>query len=139
MHVVGGNGRDGTPTGLSCESLATITDGAAHTYVASEYQTRTRPGRATFWAYGHASYNQSSAVPFDATFVPDYNRCVAAIAKQVGPGGSPICKRAFAGGHPGVLNVLKADGSACFVGVGVDRGVWMAAATIQGGEPPDPE
>jgi prepilin-type N-terminal cleavage/methylation domain-containing protein len=139
LHVVGGRGRKGTPTGLSCEGMAAITDGASHTVVVSEYQTRTHPGRATYWAYGYHSYNQSSAVPFEATFVPDYDRCAAAIAKLVGPDGSHICKRAFAGGHPGILNALRADGSAGFVAAGVDKRVWMAAATIQGGEATAPE
>ncbi len=134
MHVIGGRGRTGIPCGLTCEGMASIQDGASNTILVSEYHTRTRPKRATFWAYGYTSYNQSSAIPFAVNFVPDYDRCEADVAKLGIPSGFNICKRVFASHHPGGLNVLRADGSLGFAMATVQSRVWMAAATIAGGE-----
>jgi len=134
MHVIGGGGRTGIPSGLTCEGMASIQDGASNTMLVSEYHTRTRPRRATFWAYGYTSYNQSSAIPFDVNFVPDYDRCEADIARTKKVASFNICKRVFASFHPGGLNVLKADGSLGFARTTVNSQVWMAAATIAGGE-----
>ena len=134
MHVIGGQGRSGIPSGLTCESMASIQDGSSNTIIVSEYHTQTRPKRATFWAYGYTSYNQSSAIPFAINFVPDYDFCEAGIAKQNIVSGFNICKRVFASFHPGGLNVLKADGSTSYVKTTINSRVWMGAATIMGGE-----
>jgi prepilin-type N-terminal cleavage/methylation domain-containing protein/prepilin-type processing-associated H-X9-DG protein len=143
LHVIGGTGRSGTPSGLQVETMATITDGTSNTGMVAEYSvkdlsTTRAQRRRSFWAYGYTSYNQSSAMPYSITLLPDYEFCIGNNRwRQQIPvsNGAHACKRAFGSLHPGGMNVLKADGSVYFMKNSVNlRGVWMPLATIQGGE-----
>ncbi len=135
LHVVGGLSRGTKATGLSTESIAAITDGTSNTAMVSEYHTRTRNRRRTFWAYAYTSYNQSSATPYTAALNPDYDKCYEAVNKGFIPKAAEhVCKRAFGSFHPGGLNVLKADGSVFFVKSTINLKVWQALATMQVGE-----
>lgn len=134
LHVIGGQGRNGAPNRLTCESASTVRDGLSNTIAVSEFHTATNRRRATFWAYGYTSYNQSSATSFGSAFVPDYDRCVADISNKFGVIFIHICKRSVASFHKHGVNVLKADGSVRFTRDSVDGRVWMGSATIGGGE-----
>ncbi len=147
LHVVGTkapyidntvdfNGRQIHPAeDLNVERISDIIDGTSNTAMISEYHTKTRNRRRTFWSYTYTSYNQSSATPWEVGFMlPSYNQCI--IGMQAG--GAPdsnTCKRAFGSLHPGGLNVLLADGSTRFLSDSINlRGVWMALSSIAGEE-----
>ena len=141
LHVVGGGSginADGSMSNrnrMGCEKSATIRDGTSNTVAVSEYTTRTQPERRTFWAYAHTSYSLSSALPFSATFVPDYLKCNELATRGFIPAEQQdVCKRAFASMHPSGVNVLKADGSVSFVKSSIAIGTWQAMGTVQGGE-----
>jgi prepilin-type N-terminal cleavage/methylation domain-containing protein/prepilin-type processing-associated H-X9-DG protein len=114
--------------GLGAESHASITDGSSNTVMLSEYATRTRPRRNSFWGYTYTSYNQSSAVPQNRTLLNDYDRCVA-----LGTDSNP-CKRGWGSFHTGGVNAVMGDGSVRFMKTTIDMNVWIAYATIAGGE-----
>jgi prepilin-type processing-associated H-X9-DG protein len=112
---------------LKAEKFANVIDGTSNTVMLGEYATRTRPRRTSFWAYTYTSYNQSSAVPQSRTFNPDYNACAAL-------GDSNPCKRAWGSFHPGGMNVAMGDGSGRFIRQTIDMNLWVAVASIAGGE-----
>jgi prepilin-type N-terminal cleavage/methylation domain-containing protein/prepilin-type processing-associated H-X9-DG protein len=114
--------------GLTAETFASVTDGTSNTVMIAEYATRTRPRRASFWAYTYTSYNQSSAVPQSRTFLPDYDRCVA-----LGTDSNP-CKRGWGSFHTGGMNAVMGDGSVRYFRDSLDMNLWVAWATIAGGE-----
>ena len=113
--------------GLTAETFGSVTDGTSNTVMIAEFHTRTHTRRGSFWAYTYTSYNQSSAVAQSRTFLPDYNACTA-------QGDSNPCKRGWGAFHTGGMNAVMADGSVRFVRQGMDMNVWIAMASIAGGE-----
>lgn len=113
--------------GLQTERLTDIIDGTSNTLMVGEYATRTSPRRATFWAYTYTSYSQSSAVPQSRTLMNDYDACVAL-------GDSNPCKRGWGSFHTGVINFVWCDGSVRPVRTSIDMNLFVALATIAGGE-----
>lgn len=141
LHVVGGGANvnsNGTITGpnpLTCETVASVRDGTTNTVAVSEYHTRTQNDRRTFWAYAYSSYSLSSALPFSATFTPDYVKCYELSNLGFIPADQQhVCKRAFASLHSGGLNALKVDGSVTFIKNTINPATWMALATVDGDE-----
>ena len=122
-----------TEKGLSCERFAAVTDGTSNTLMVGEYATRTHPERRTYWAYTYTSYNQSSATPQSRTLVADWDRCVLID----GPSGSNACKRAWGSFHGDIINFVLVDGSVRPVHMNIDLNLFMALATISGGEVAD--
>jgi prepilin-type processing-associated H-X9-DG protein len=138
MHVIGSdlNGNGAAEGGLVVERMADILDGTSNTSLVSEYHTKTRNRRRSFWGYTYTSYNQSSANPYKAAFAPNYEDCNLAVQRGIIPAPAQhVCKRGFGSLHPGGLNLLKADGSVVFIKDTVNLiGVWMPLATVEGGE-----
>jgi prepilin-type processing-associated H-X9-DG protein len=117
---------------LQPERVGDITDGTANTLAVTEYHTRTNNPYRAFWGYARNQYSQSAAMPVAATRLPDYDECV----RQVGNGDpADMCRRGFASLHAGDgANALFADGSVRFFTRGLDGRVFMALATIAGGD-----
>lgn len=117
---------------LSVESFASVLDGTSNTVAVAEYHTKTHNARRTFWAYAYTSYNQSSAVAQRRALIADYDKCI----EIGGTGGEGPCKRGFGSLHNGGgINALKVDGSVAFLAAEtLDLDIWLALATIAGGE-----
>jgi len=117
---------------LGVETFANVTDGTSNTICVAEYHTKTTNGRRTFWAFAYTSYNQSSAVAQRRALIPDYDKCI----EIGGTGAEGPCKRGFGSMHSGGgMNALKVDGSVTFLAAQtMDLDLWMALATIAGGE-----
>ena len=120
------------PTGTT-ERMTSIIDGTSNTLLVGEYTNIDVPRRATFWAYGYTSYNQSSVTSESRILGNSYNRC----RNSPGNGGNNPCKRGFGSNHPNGLNFLMADGSVRFVSYNVDINLLAAMATMAGGEVAD--
>ena len=112
---------------LRAETFAAVIDGTSNTVMFSEFATRTTPSRSTFWAYTYTSYSQSSAVPQTRTLTNDYDKCVSL-------GDSNPCKRGWGSFHTSGMNAAMGDGSIRFVRQSIDLNMWVATATIAGGE-----
>src|SRR5262249_51968726 len=112
------------------ERIANITDGTSNTVAITEYHTRTMNRFRAFWGYGRNQYSFSAAMPPQATRIPDYDEC----ARQMFGDPSAICRRGFASFHSGGANALFADGHVVFLNFSLDGRVFMALATIDGGE-----
>jgi prepilin-type processing-associated H-X9-DG protein len=110
--------------------VATITDGTSNTIAFTEYTTTTTARFSKFWGYGRNQYCCSDAMIPQATRIPDYGACAAALNGDA----SAICRRAFASLHTGGANAGFADGSVRFISNSLDGRVFMALATIAGGE-----
>jgi len=131
LHVVSGPHSFGGVGRTHCETLASITDGTSNTMLVSEFHTKTRPRRGTFWAYSYTSYAAGSASDQARSRIPDYDRCTAI----GGNGGADPCKRGLgASFHPGGAQASLCDGSVRFISNTVTIPVWQAIATIAGGE-----
>jgi hypothetical protein len=127
LHITGN-------LGLRPETYARIRDGTSETWMVGEYQTRTHPGRRTYWAYSFGPYNTSDATPQARTLLPDYDACVAqgdGTLESQNP-----CKRGWASFHPGGMNFLCCDGAVHFVSRSVNLEVFCEMATIAGRETP---
>ena len=127
LHITGN-------LGLRPETYARIRDGTSETWMVGEYQTRTHPGRRTYWAYSFGPYNTSDATPQARTLLPDYDACVAqgdGTLESQNP-----CKRGWASFHPGGMNFLCCDGAVHFVSRSFDLEVFCEMATIAGRETP---
>lgn len=138
MHVVvvmnNGQSHPQCPTGNQ-ERFATITDGTSNTLLIGEYTNIDVQRRASYWAYGYTSYNQSS--------ITDQTRILGNIYggqgrlgcwDLPGAGGDNPCKRAFGSFHSQGLNFAFADGSVRFVQYNVNILTLAAMATVDGGE-----
>jgi prepilin-type N-terminal cleavage/methylation domain-containing protein len=121
------------PGSMNRESIQSITDGTSNTLIVGEYATRTRNGRAVYWASAYASDSLGDIVSFPPQtrqFWPDYQAC----SDAGGVSGSNLCKRAFASFHTGVINWCFADGSVHSISTNIDLTVLAAMATIANGE-----
>jgi prepilin-type processing-associated H-X9-DG protein len=129
LHVVPAPGLAGVVRQLTCESVSGVTDGTSNTVAVTEYHTRTNNPSRAFWGYALNEYSSSSAMPTTAARIPDYDECVC----EVGAG-SYLCRRAFASLHTGGANAVFADGSVRFLANNLEPRLFMALATIAGGE-----
>jgi prepilin-type N-terminal cleavage/methylation domain-containing protein/prepilin-type processing-associated H-X9-DG protein len=130
LHVVHEAPLPGMVRTFRPERIADVADGTSNTLAITEYHTRTNNRLRAFWGYGRNQYSFAAAMPALATRVPDYDECARQEAGDV----SAICRRGFASLHPGGANALFADGSARFLSSSLDGRVFMALATIAGGE-----
>jgi prepilin-type processing-associated H-X9-DG protein len=119
---------------LQPESVASITDGTSNTIVVTEYATRTNLGKSKFWAVGRNQYVFSAAMPAAYFRIPDFNTCVAAYTNGGTVDVANACDRAFASFHTGGANAVFGDGSVRFLSTNLDGRLYMALATIAGGE-----
>ncbi|MEZ6060070.1 MAG: DUF1559 domain-containing protein [Planctomycetaceae bacterium] len=128
LHWVGGD-LNSNPSGkYSCVKMRDVVDGTSNTTFVGEFHTVTSPRRGTFWGYTYTSYVLSCATPESRTLVADYDKCAS-------QGDSNPCKRAWGSLHSGgSINFLLTDGSVRGISPNIDMGIWLAAATIQGGE-----
>jgi hypothetical protein len=118
--------------GLTTERVQDILDGTSNTLLVVERSTKTHPQRHTFWAYAHASYWSSSAVPQSRILLNDYDACVAVNPADDGP-----CKRGMSSFHnagANGFNALLCDGSVRFITAHIDLNILCALSTIAGGE-----
>jgi prepilin-type N-terminal cleavage/methylation domain-containing protein/prepilin-type processing-associated H-X9-DG protein len=120
----------GMKRNLGPERIASITDGTSNTVAITEYHTRTMPGFRAFWGYGRNQYGFAAAMIPQSTRIPDYLACKDAEFGDT----SAICRRAFASFHTGGANAVYADGSVHFLSTSLDGRVFMALASIAGGE-----
>jgi prepilin-type N-terminal cleavage/methylation domain-containing protein/prepilin-type processing-associated H-X9-DG protein len=130
LHVVHDTAIAGVVRSFRRERLADITDGTANSLAVTEYHTKTAytSGRA-YWGYGRNQYSLATACPLAATRLPDGMDC-----ERATNGLTPACIRGTGSYHPGGSNAVFADGSVRFVHQNIDGRVWMALATIAGGE-----
>jgi prepilin-type N-terminal cleavage/methylation domain-containing protein/prepilin-type processing-associated H-X9-DG protein len=126
LHVVNGNVNQARS--LKFERVADVRDGLSNTLAITEYHTLSNNRNRAFWGYGRNQYSHSAAMVPISNRIPDYDRCVGF--------GHPVfyCARGFASLHPGGANALLADGSVRFFQRTLDPRVYMALASIQGGE-----
>jgi prepilin-type N-terminal cleavage/methylation domain-containing protein/prepilin-type processing-associated H-X9-DG protein len=116
----------------SCERHGNITDGTSNCVAVAEYHTRTEYARGrAFWGYARNQYSLASAFFAAATRLPDGRECERL---TTGVMWDPACIRTTSGFHPGGFNSVFADGSVRFIPQNIDGRVWMALATIAGGE-----
>jgi prepilin-type N-terminal cleavage/methylation domain-containing protein len=119
---------DGPDTGLGPEKLSAIPDGTSGTIMAGERSTLTRPRRGTFWAFSFNLYHLSGAFAQSATLLNDYDGC-GRIASDIAQ-----CKYGWGSFHPAGINFVFGDGSVRTVTTSIDMKVFVALATIGGGE-----
>jgi prepilin-type N-terminal cleavage/methylation domain-containing protein/prepilin-type processing-associated H-X9-DG protein len=125
------------PSG-SFETFASITDGTSNTLMVGELTFLDVPRRASFWAYGYTSYNQSSVTDQSRILGNVYGRNGRRGCWDIpGPGDDHVCKRGFGSNHANGLNFLFADGSVKYVSYSVNINTLAAMATVDGGEVAD--
>jgi prepilin-type N-terminal cleavage/methylation domain-containing protein/prepilin-type processing-associated H-X9-DG protein len=115
-------------TGLTGEKLTGIKDGTSSTLMAGERVTFTHPKRGTFWADAFNLYSVSGAFTQSAALLPDYDRCTA-IASDVAQ-----CKYGWGSPHSNVINFVFVDGHVASIPQTIDMNIFVALATINGGE-----
>jgi prepilin-type N-terminal cleavage/methylation domain-containing protein/prepilin-type processing-associated H-X9-DG protein len=130
LHVVHEVQLAGMLRTLKPERIADIMDGTSNTLTITEYHTRTSNRNRAYWGYGRNQYSFAAAMPPMATRIPDYEEC----RRQLFNDASAICRRGFASFHPGGANAAFADGSVRFLNFNLNARVFMAMATIAGGE-----
>jgi prepilin-type N-terminal cleavage/methylation domain-containing protein len=114
---------------LNTERVADVRDGLSHSLAVVEFHTLTNNRNRSFWGYGRNQYSLASAFAHFGTRIPDHDRCRAE------GNGYDRCARAFASLHAGRgAQMLNADGSVRYVNRTLDGRVYMALATIAGGE-----
>jgi prepilin-type N-terminal cleavage/methylation domain-containing protein len=120
------------------ERFATATDGLSNTLMVGEYTSRSTSRRGTFWAYGYASYNQSSVGAESRLYGKPYGNSAT---DTMGCWGTPslfnndqTCKRAFNSEHPSAANWVLGDGSVRSISYNVDINLLQNMGTMAGGE-----
>ena len=118
------------------ETFASITDGASNTLLVGEYTNLDVQRRATYWAYGYTSYNQSTITTESRILGNRYGNGSPGSGcwNGTGQGGDNPCKRGFGSNHTNGLNFLFADGSIKWIAYSVDINLLAAMATVDGGE-----
>jgi prepilin-type N-terminal cleavage/methylation domain-containing protein/prepilin-type processing-associated H-X9-DG protein len=112
---------------LSMERPQDVRDGLSNSLAVVEAHTSTQNRNRGFWA-GRDHHAITAAFLPLGTRIPDVSLCQTT--------GLPVflCFRSFASLHHGGANALMADGSARFYSRTLDGRVFMALATIAGGE-----
>jgi prepilin-type N-terminal cleavage/methylation domain-containing protein/prepilin-type processing-associated H-X9-DG protein len=113
---------------LPAERMGTITDGTSSTLMVGERVTKTTPTRGTFWADSFNLYSLSGAYPDSATLLPDYDAC-GRVASDIAQ-----CKYGWGSMHAGGINFLLCDGHVTVISEGINMQIFVALATISGGE-----
>jgi prepilin-type N-terminal cleavage/methylation domain-containing protein len=128
LHVVFDQQYPGVVRRWRRERHNDIRDGTSNSVAITEYHTQSTftNGRA-FWGYARNQYSLGSALPNAATRLPDGQRCLSLLTLQQ-------CHQGSGSYHPGGFNALVIDGSVRFIHQNIDGRVWMAMATIAGGE-----
>jgi prepilin-type N-terminal cleavage/methylation domain-containing protein/prepilin-type processing-associated H-X9-DG protein len=123
----------------SYENFASITDGTSNTLMVGELTFVDVPRRASFWAYGYTSYNQSSITTESRILGNRYGNGTfgSGCWNGTGQGGDNPCKRGFGSNHTNGLNFLFADGSVKWITYSVNINTLAAMATVSGGEVAD--
>jgi prepilin-type N-terminal cleavage/methylation domain-containing protein/prepilin-type processing-associated H-X9-DG protein len=134
LHVVGNTNPTNCPEGTQ-ETMVAIVDGTSNTLLLGEYTNIDQENRATFWAYGYTSYNQSTVTNQTRILGNEYRKC-AALGNGSNGDDNP-CKRGFGSNHTNGLNFAFADGSVRFIQYSVDINLLAAMATMAGGENAD--
>jgi prepilin-type N-terminal cleavage/methylation domain-containing protein/prepilin-type processing-associated H-X9-DG protein len=119
---------DGPATGLNGERMVGIKDGTSNTLAVGERTTFTHVTRTTFWADSFNLYSTSGAFRQSAALLNDYDAC-SRIASDVAQ-----CKYGWGSMHSGYINFLFVDGSVRKVQTTIDMNIFVALATISGGE-----
>jgi prepilin-type processing-associated H-X9-DG protein len=119
-------------SGLSPTKLADITDGTSNTLFIGERHMLNRPIRGPFWADSFNLYVGGGAYPYVVPSVSfylsvDYEKCAANTNEN-------FCKYGWGSFHAGNINFVFGDGSVRSISQNVDAPIFMALATIAGGE-----
>jgi prepilin-type N-terminal cleavage/methylation domain-containing protein/prepilin-type processing-associated H-X9-DG protein len=114
---------------LPPERFVTIRDGTSSTLMVGERVTITTPARGTFWADSFNLYSLSGAYPDSATLLPDYDAC-GKVASDIAQ-----CKYGWGALHLGGINFVLCDGHVTVISSSINMQVFVAMATIAGGEP----
>jgi prepilin-type processing-associated H-X9-DG protein len=119
---------------LSAERLQTITDGTSNTLMVGERVTISHNRRTTFWADSFNLYSISGAYPDSATLLADYDAC-GRVTSDIAQ-----CKYGWGSTHAGGINFVLCDGHVTVIHNEISMQVFLALATVNGGEvvsPPD--
>jgi prepilin-type N-terminal cleavage/methylation domain-containing protein len=123
------------------ERFQNITDGTSNSLMVGELTFIDVTRRGTFWAYGYASYNQSSICLESRQLSHKYGaNTPTPLPNGTGCFGTPglygdqMCKRNFGALHNNNINFVMADGSLRAISYNVDLTVARAMGTIEGGE-----
>jgi prepilin-type N-terminal cleavage/methylation domain-containing protein/prepilin-type processing-associated H-X9-DG protein len=122
--------------GLGTEKLSDIVDGTSTTILAGEYLTTTiaSQGHRVFWAYAYWEWSLGGAS--EGVTTPNYilfssfDDC----AIYDTSGSQSQCKRGFSSLHNDLINFVMCDGSVRPIRRTIDSKIFMALATIAGGE-----
>jgi prepilin-type N-terminal cleavage/methylation domain-containing protein/prepilin-type processing-associated H-X9-DG protein len=123
------------------ERFQNLTDGTSNTLMVGELTFVDVTRRGTFWAYGYASYNQSSICLESRELNHKYGSTTPTpLPNGTGCAGSPglytdqMCKRSFGSLHNNNINFVMADGSLRSISYNADITVLRCMASIEGGE-----
>src|SRR5947207_4018726 len=123
------------------ERFQNITDGTSNTLMVGECTFIDVTRRGTFWAYGYASYNESSICDESRQLTHKYGSPTPTpLPNGTGCAGSPgrdadqKCKRSFGSLHNNMINFVMADGSVRAISYNADLSLLRPMASIEGGE-----
>ena len=116
-------------SGLSPETIASVTDGTSNTIFVGERHTRTHFTRGPFWADSFNLYSKGASWPYSATLIPDYDLCGTLVPNI------NYCKYGWGSLHTGgQINFLFGDGHVRSISPNIDMNTFMALSTVSGGE-----
>ncbi|MHB9049222.1 MAG: DUF1559 domain-containing protein [Pirellulales bacterium] len=119
-----------------CEGTRDMRDGASNTLFVGEMTTRTQLGFRPYWAASWGFNVLSSAFPESRTLLgySSGNTNNKMCAETGGNGGTAPCKRGWGSAHAKGLHFVLCDGSVKYFSSEMDMSIFMAMATVEGGE-----